>query len=189
MVPPSKTNFNAVYKSQAELFEFESPFQELMKSEAKHQAIEILSSRQISVEEKARRLFLLDQLNKPAPPVRPPKNVETISQQAMIEVRRTKVKKQSKRGVAHKYDPSATAMGIKGGGLGFVSLIDLLCDTSINLGWRIRVEIVSDVAFQLKRLHAMDKAHNSIDREGSVLVSVDAVRGNFLYMVVIILFY
>lgn len=53
-------------------------------------------------------------------------------------------------------------MGIKGGGLGFVSLVDLINDKSINLGWRIRVEIVSDVAFQLKRLHAMDKVKTKL---------------------------
>ena len=75
----SKSSFEAVFKDNHGIkeenndFEMESPFLREVGGEVKDAAIKVLSKQNDPLEDKARKLFFLDQLNKPAPPVVPPK--------------------------------------------------------------------------------------------------------------------
>jgi diadenosine tetraphosphatase ApaH/serine/threonine PP2A family protein phosphatase len=173
-------------------FEMENPFKQAMHSEVKEAATKVLYAQNESIEDKARKLFLLDQLNKPAPPVVPPRLMDdegssfsdtssiasSQSSNSNFGGRKTGIKK--KRGVARTYDPNATALGIKGGSSGYFSLLQICCTLSsstLEMGWRIRVEIMRDVADQLCRLLDTNRVHNSIDTPGSVLITADSIRG------------
>lgn len=176
----SKSSFEAVYShnnatqpsAESKDFEMENPFQIEAASEIKEAAVRVLSKQSENLEDKARKLFFLEQLSKPAPPVVPPRLSPSV---VSVAPRKSFVKK--KKGVTH-YDPSLTALGIAGGASGFVPLRGIFLESkSLDVGWRLRVELLRDVAQQLMRIHDSGKAHNSLIKDGSILVAVDSFRG------------
>jgi hypothetical protein len=172
-VAPSSSSFEEVFKGGEEEFEMANPF--IASGVVKDAAARVLYDQTDSVEEKARKLFFLDQLNKPAPPVVPPRGWEAQRLESSQHVsksvkpaRGTGVKKK----VGHKYDPSHTAMGVASSE--FYRYLDVMTAPALEIGWRLRVEIMRDAMEKLLRLHKAELAHNAL--EDQVYITVDGLR-------------
>ncbi|KAH9247052.1 hypothetical protein BASA81_015404 [Batrachochytrium salamandrivorans] len=171
----SQSSFEAVYEPEAMDFEFDNPF---LSGQVKDAAVRVLYDKSSSsTEEKARMLFLLEQLNKPAPPVLPPKlnpitttNHVGTSRQAFPPLRKRQIKK------VLPYNPIETALGLPTSQHGFLPMLEMVREFK-QAGWRLRVEVLRDFCFQLKLLHSNGKAHNGLHVEANCLVSVDSFKG------------
>lgn len=174
----SQSSFEAVYEPEAMDFEFDNPF---LSGQVKDAAVRVLYDKSSSsAEEKARMLFLLEQLNKPAPPVLPPKlnpmattnttNANANTRRAFPPLRKRQIKK------ALPYNPTETAMGLATSQHGFLPMLEVVREFK-QAGWRLRVQVLRDFCFQLKLLHSNGQAHNGLHVEANCLVSVDSFKG------------